>query len=156
MPMNDDTSDGRIRMLVDACHRSARTYLDCARRSQRPELKNFLEIHANGCLDAAQSLAALLGERAGPATAERLAANEPSDEPSDGPASDDELALLEICEQAADEALDRYDEALQAGLAASARSLVTSQHEGALRTHDQIRALRDRALADREAAGRSS
>jgi uncharacterized protein (TIGR02284 family) len=145
--MSDDPNLGTIRSLVDACHRSAGTYIDCARRMPRPELAKFLEIHANGCLDAAQSLASLIGEQTGPATVEKLRAD------GSGRYADDELALLEVCEKAADEALDRYEEAVRASLPPTMLDLVASQREGAQRTHDQIRALRDRALADHEAAG---
>jgi hypothetical protein len=151
--MIDDANRQRIRLLIDACHRSARTYLRYSRRSPRPELGKFLEIHANGCLDAAQSLAALVGEQTGPATIDDLVdglGTEP------GIDAIDEVELLEACEAAADEALDLYDDALRAGLSPSAHGLVASQHEGAQRTHDQIRALRDRALADREAGSRDA
>jgi hypothetical protein len=150
-----------LRALADTCHRSAQTYLDCSRRCRRVELKSFLALHANGCLDAAQSLVTLLDPDnavGAPPMAAVLQGREGAGQDGDAGAAeetaitDDELDLLEECEQAADEALDAYDDAVALDLPASARSLVASQRDGALRTHDQIRALRDRAAADRDAA----
>jgi uncharacterized protein (TIGR02284 family) len=148
-----------IESLIEACERSAQTYLDCSRRCSRSELKSFLELNANGCLDAAQSLATLLDPESAVGAPPMAAAQQARDSTeagtvSAGPAvAGDELELLELCEQAADEALDAYEDAMALDLPTSARSLVTSQRDGARRTHDQIRALRDRAAADRDTHG---
>jgi uncharacterized protein (TIGR02284 family) len=147
--MQDAALEPTIRPLIDACERSARAYLDCARRCSRPELKSLLEIHANGCLDAAQSLVTLLAPAQAIGTSPMAGAGNLDDDRASGTV--DELELLQRCEQAADDALDAYEAAVGTALPPSARSLVESQCEGARRTHDQIRALRDRAAADREA-----
>jgi uncharacterized protein (TIGR02284 family) len=55
-----------------------------------------------------------------------------------------DLAILEECERGEDVAKDRYCEALEKELPDTIRMVVQRQYEGAVRNHDQIRALRDR------------
>lgn len=154
--MSSDNSERILAGLIDVCEAGARGFERCAARVPRPELKRFFEIRANGCRDAAQTLAALIGGATAPAPIDRSASKDGAGPgagwpvvPQDAP--DDELSVLEECEQGEDLALQRYEQALQAGLPEPARGVVVSQYEGARRNHDQVRALRDRALADREA-----
>ena len=56
-----------------------------------------------------------------------------------------DLAMLEECERGEDAALGRYRKAMEKDLPVDVRALVKRHLDGAQRTHDQIRALRDRA-----------
>jgi uncharacterized protein (TIGR02284 family) len=148
--MSDERSEAIIQGLLDVCEDGERQFRACAQRVARAELKRFFEIRAGGCADAAQTLAALVGERRG--TGDPPGDGARSGWVASGRSGDDEFVVLQQCEQAADFALDRYQDAMQADLPEPAKAAVASQYEGVLRTHDQIRALRDRAQADRDAA----
>ena len=56
----------------------------------------------------------------------------------------DAKAILVECERGEDYAKARYEEALEAELPESVRSLVERQYEGVLQNHDRVKALRDR------------
>lgn len=58
-----------------------------------------------------------------------------------------DLAILEECERAEDVAKASYRKALEKKLPDDIRVVVQRQHDGVLRNHDQIRALRDRYRA---------
>ncbi len=56
-------------------------------------------------------------------------------------------AMLDECERGEDAALARYRKALQAGLPSDIQPVVQRQLEGAQKSHDQIKALRDQQRA---------
>jgi uncharacterized protein (TIGR02284 family) len=156
-------SERVVRELMDICVEGARGFRGCAARVAQPELERFFEIRANGCADAAQSLASLLGDET---TANNAMAPGSSGDAGVGTSTDaaqgrhgwpalppagvaDELSVLQVCEQAEDHALARYEFALRAGLPETIREVIASQCEGVRRSHAQVRALRDRAQVDR-------
>jgi hypothetical protein len=174
--MSPDACDSIVRGLIRVCEDGATGFQTCAARARSDELRRLFEIRANGCRDAAQTLAALLAAR--PASAAGGAADaDPAADPTADPAADpaaaadagphgkgsgersgwrvpdsagdDDLAVLDACEEAEDHALSRYEAARQSDLPDEVRGVVRSQHEATLRSHDQVRALRDRARADR-------
>jgi uncharacterized protein (TIGR02284 family) len=57
--------------------------------------------------------------------------------------SNDDLAVLEVCESAEDAALESYRKALEEELPAHVRTLVQKQYEGAKENHDRVRQLRN-------------
>jgi uncharacterized protein (TIGR02284 family) len=158
-----------VRELIGICAEGARGFRGCAARVAQPELQRFLEIRANGCADAAQSLASLLGDAS---IADNAMAPASSGDAGAGTSTDgasrchgwpalppagvaDELFVLQACKQAEDHALTRYELALRAELPETIREVIASQCEGVRRSHAQVRALRDRAQADR-ASGRQT
>jgi uncharacterized protein (TIGR02284 family) len=60
-----------------------------------------------------------------------------------------DVAILEECERGEDVAKARYRNALEKSLPENIRSIVQRQYDGAMRNHDQIRALRDRYRASK-------
>ncbi len=55
-----------------------------------------------------------------------------------------DLTLLQECERGEDEALERYADALEKPLEPAAKEVIDNQRMSTKRSHDQIRAMRDR------------
>jgi uncharacterized protein (TIGR02284 family) len=153
---DDIRSEQVVHDLIDVCEDGEQGFRRCAERVQRPELKQLFESRARECRDAADALAQLVGERAsrpGEGGSVAGALHRGWVAVKDAVAADDELAVLQECERGEDHALHRYQEAMQAPLPPTVREVVASQYEGVRRNHDQVRALRDRARAERQGRG---
>ena len=150
----DIDADRIVHDLIEVSKDGEQGFLDCAERVERPELQQLFRARAAECRRAADELAALLGRpvaasASGGSVAGALHRGWVA--VRDAVSRADELAVLEECERGEDHALHRYQEAMQAPLPATVRDVVAHQYEGVRRNHDQVRALRDRARAERRA-----
>ena len=143
---NDDVVDV-LDDLLECSRDGEYGFRTSAERATSPELKQILMRHATECASAAAEL-----ER-------EIRAH--GSEPSDGGTMtgalhrgwvsvktalsvDDDKAVLSEVERGEDAAVARYRKALKATLPANVRSLVERQAQGAQRSHDEVKALRDR------------
>jgi uncharacterized protein (TIGR02284 family) len=136
--------------LIEVCVDGEQGFERCAARVGRLPLRELQEGRARECRRAADELARVAGEpaaarhpvggvsgamRRGWVTVRRAVSG------------NDELAALQECERGEDDALHRYEEAMQTELPVPVRDVVASQYAGVRRNHDQVRAWRDSARA---------
>lgn len=146
---NEDVIDV-LNDLIENCRDGEHGFKACAEHTQSTELRELFQSRSRECNGAALELQSLVTQKGG--TPE-----------SSGSASGavhrgwvavkgtlsgySDLAMLEECERGEDVAKARYKKALEQDLPADIHMVVTRQHDGAVRNHDQIRLLRDRLRA---------
>lgn len=136
--------------LVENCKDGELGFRTCAEHARSEALKALFTRRAAGCAEAAAQLQTLVARLGGP--------------PDDGGSAsgalhrgwvtlrgtlalDDDKAMLDECERGEDLAVARYRRALEEELPPEIEAIVRRQYEGALRNHDEIKALRDRLAA---------
>jgi uncharacterized protein (TIGR02284 family) len=137
--------------LVENCKDGEYGFQTCADNARSAELKSLFARRAEQCREAAHELQTLVG---------RLGGTPDTGGSASGAvhrgwvnlrgtiAMDDDKAMLEECERGEDLALARYRGALEDDLPPEIEQTVRRQYEGALRNHDEIKALRDHIAAD--------
>lgn len=145
-----DTKDvvDTLNHLVENAKDGEYGFDSCAEHARTPELKQSLTQYAQQCRLQAQELQARVAALGG--------------EPEDGGTAGGKLhrgwvavkgtlagysdvAMLEECERGEDASLARYRKTLNLDLPVDVRVLLERQCEVVQRTHDEVRALRDRA-----------
>jgi uncharacterized protein (TIGR02284 family) len=132
--------------LIENCKDGEYGFRACADNVKSEQLKALLQRRADGCRQAAQELQSRVM---------RLGGSPDTGGSASGAAHrgwvnlrgtlslDDERAVLAECERGEDIAVARYRAALDKELPLDIEQLVRRQYEGALRNHDEIKALRD-------------
>ena len=134
--------------LVENCKDGEFGFRSCAERAKSDELKSFFARRADRCAASAEELRGVVARLGGT--------------PDDGGSAsgalhrgwvsvrtalslDDDKAVLDECERGEDLAVARYRRALEDPLPADIEAMVRRQYEGALRNHEDIKRLRERA-----------
>ncbi|QPF74141.1 PA2169 family four-helix-bundle protein [Roseateles sp. DAIF2] len=139
-----------LRQLSENCRDGEQGLGGCAARASHPQLRQLFERHAGERHQAAAELQAAiraLGGQPEPGGSVAGAALCGLPALQGMPGGDSDLALLEACERGGDLALARYRRALSQDLPPAVRVLLQRQCDGAQRSHDQVRTLRDQARA---------
>jgi uncharacterized protein (TIGR02284 family) len=148
--MNTQDVIDALNRLIETCRDGEYGFLSSAEHVASPLLRTLFADRAAECRRAARDLQAAI--------------NAMGAEPSDGGsaagamhrgwvavkgalAGFSDVTMLEECERGEDAAIERYRKALEVDLPADIRTLVQHQYEGAQRTHDEIRRLREEARA---------
>lgn len=132
--------------LSENCKDGEYGFRTCADHVESSELKSLFQRRAEGCRQAAEELAAWVV---------RLGGAPDTGGSASGAvhrgwlnlrgtlAADDDQAMLAECERGEDIAVARYRAALDKDLPPEIEQVVRRQYEGALRNHDEVKALRD-------------
>jgi len=127
--MGNDEVMATLSELIEGCNSNAQALRTAGRQAKSEDLRELLDRRAEECAEAANKLRLEL-ERAG-------------GHPPNGQGRSD-LQILEQCEQSEDRTKESYEKALSRALPEPIKEVVRKQHEGVLRNHGQIKALRDR------------
>lgn len=144
---NQDIID-TLNKLIENCKDGEYGFQACAEHVHSTELRQTFATRAAECRQSAGELQTLVRTLGGKAEDDGTAAGAVHRgwvSVKGKLAGFSDVAMLEECERGEDAALGRYRKALEKDLPADVRSLVQRQCDGAQRTHDQIRALRDQA-----------
>ena len=146
---NDEVVDV-LNDLIENSHDGEYGFRTCADEVESSPLKQVFAERAAACRVAANELAQLVTQYGGT----------PADGGSTSGAmhrgwvhvkgavgANSEKSILEECERGEDAAVARYRKALKNTLPAEVRTVVERQAQGAQRSHDQVKALRDQARA---------
>ena len=151
-PDNDEVID-TLNDLLESCRDGEYGFRECAGHTAAQDIKTLMLRHADECRDAGVELQGLIRQLDGEAdeggslsgalhrgwVSLRSTLTGYSDE-----------AMLEECERGEDAALAHYRKALKKDVfPAAIRVVVERQAQGALRNHDQVKALRDAVKAAR-------
>jgi uncharacterized protein (TIGR02284 family) len=143
----DDDIIAILNELIETCKDGEQGFQACAEDISDPEMKAFLIDRARTCSQAAIELQEhVVGLGGKPETSGSVAAGLHRrwvDIKSAATGKDDE-AILNECERGEDVAVKSYQGALEKDLPPALRSLVEKQYRGAVRNHDQVRALHER------------
>lgn len=138
--------------LIETCLDGEKGFRTCAQDIGRPELKSLFQNRAQHCSTAASELQQLVRQYGGdPETGSSVSGDLHRRwvDLKSLITSKDDTAILNECERGEDVAKRSYQKALEKDLPADVRSVVQRQYEGVLRNHDEVRALRDAARANR-------
>ncbi len=144
--MQNDDIIATLNDLVETCKDGEEGFQVCAEDISDPQMKTFLLDRARTCAHAASELQEQVVALGGkPEMASSVAAGLHRrwvDIKSAVTGKDDETILNE-CERGEDVAVKSYRNALEKDFPPALRALVEKQYKGALRNHDQVKALRD-------------
>jgi uncharacterized protein (TIGR02284 family) len=145
--MNDDLIS-TLNDLIETCKDGENGFKTCAEDIGDGQFKQPFQASAAACATAAQELQALVVAHGGtPQTKSSLSGTLHRrwvDIKSAITGKDDEAILAE-CERGEDMALKSYRRALEKDLPADVLLVVERQYQGAIRNHDMVKSLRDRA-----------
>lgn len=147
------TSDEVLSILDDLLENSRDGeygFRACADEVEDTQVKQVFENRAVQCAAAAEELATLiraLGGKADQGGSVSGALHRGWVHVKGTLGADSALSMLEECERGEDSAVARYRKALKNDLPAEVLAVVQRQADGAQRTHDQIRDLRDQYKA---------
>lgn len=136
--------------LIENSRDGALGFGECAKHVQSTELRTLFTERAAACERAAQELENCLaryGERADAGGTAAGAVHRGWVALRGSLSGKSDLAMLEECERGEDAAVARYRNALQKTLPPDVREILQRHYEGALRNHDQVKALRERYRA---------
>lgn len=148
--MDDKDVADILKDLIENARDGALGFGECAKHVQSTELKSLLTERAAACERAAQELETCLAQYGGRPDAGGTAAGALHRgwvSLRGNLSTHTDLAMLEECERGEDAAVARYRSALQKELPPQVRELLQRHYEGALRNHDQVKALRERYRA---------
>ena len=144
--LDDDEVVDTLNGLLEACRDGEYGYRECAEHTKAQDIKMVLLRHADECRAAGVELQTLIVQMGGDADE----GGSMSGALHRGWVSvrgtlmgHSDLAMLEECERGEDAAVARYRKALKQELPMSVKGVVERQAQGAQRSHDQIKALRD-------------
>lgn len=146
--MANDDSIKTLNKLIETSKDGEYGFQACTEYLKSEELKSLFLRRAEECRQAVTDLQAMVVQHGGSAedTGTASGALHRGWVAVKGTlAGYSDLAILEETERGEDTAMERYREALQAGLPDDARALVERQFEGVKRNHAQVRSLRDQA-----------
>ncbi|MDO8299925.1 PA2169 family four-helix-bundle protein [Lacisediminimonas sp.] len=145
--MDDDDIIAMLNDLIETCKDGEQGFQVCAEDISDPDMKAFLLDRARTCAQAAIELQEhVVGLGGEPETSGSVAAGLHRrwvDIKSAVTGKDDET-ILDECERGEDVAVKSYRGALEKDFPLALRSMVEKQYKGAVRNHDQVKALRDR------------
>lgn len=144
--MNREQVIETLNDLIENCKDGEYGFGTCAEHVQSDELRNLFERRAAGCREAAHDLATLVMRFGGtPDTGGSAsgAAHRAWVNVRGTLAAGDDQAVVAECERSEDTAIARYRAALDKDLPLEIEQVVRRQYEGALRNHDEVKALRD-------------
>lgn len=130
--MSEQEVMSTLNELMEGCNSNAQALRSAGRQAKSEELRKLLDRRAEECAEAANKLRLELGRAGG--------------HPPKGDGRSD-LEILEECEQSEDRTKERYEQALSTELPGPIKEVIEKQHDGVLRNHAQIKALRDRMRA---------
>lgn len=150
--MDKDDIISTLNDLIQTCKDGAEGFRDCAAHVNEAQMKSLLDNRAQSCDSSAAELQELVrGYGGDPETKSSLAGtlHRRWVDIKAAISGRDEHAVLSECERGEDVAVRRYRDALDKVLPPEIRAVVERQYQGALRNHDQVKALRDRIQASR-------
>ncbi|MBA3588430.1 DUF2383 domain-containing protein [Methylibium sp.] len=127
--MKTDEVRATLSELIEGCNSNAQALRSAGQQAKSQELRKLLERRAEECAEAANKL--------------RLELDRTDGHPPTGEGRSD-LEILEQCEHSENRTKKNYENALSRELPEPIKEVVRKQHEGVLRNHGQIKALRDR------------
>lgn len=136
--------------LIENSRDGALGFAECAKHVQSQELKSLFTERSAACERAAQELESCLARYGGRADSGGTAAGALHRgwvSLRGNLSTHSDLAMLEECERGEDAGVARYRNALQKELPPDVREVLQRHYDGARRTHDQIKALRERYRA---------
>jgi uncharacterized protein (TIGR02284 family) len=146
--MDNDDVISTLNDLIETSKDGEEGFTSCAENISDSQMKSFFMERAASCRGAASQLQEQVLALGGkPEKSSSVAAGLHRrwvDIKSSITGKDDE-AILNECERGEDVAVKSYRDALEKELPPTLRSMVEQQYQGALRNHDQVKALRDRA-----------
>ncbi|MDB5821579.1 MAG: NAD-dependent aldehyde dehydrogenase [Herminiimonas sp.] len=156
--MNNDDVISTLNDLIETSKDGEDGFRSCAENISDQQLKSFFMDRAASCGQAASKLQEQVLALGGkPETSSSVSAGLHRrwvDIKSAVTGKNDE-AILNECERGEDVAVKSYRTALEKELPPALRSMVEQQYQGALRNHDQVKALRDRARTAKNLGGQS-
>ena len=136
--------------IAENCMDGEYGFTQCAEHAKSPSLKSFFIQRAQGCKAAHAELQTMIVSMGGEADAGGTTAGALHRgwlAVRGAMALNDDHAMLVECERGEDVALARYRRALEEILPPDVEQLLRRQLEGAQRNHDEVKRLRDSAVA---------
>lgn len=140
--------------LIETSKDGEEGFRACAENATDPQLKTFFLTRAQTCAHAARELQEQVLNLGGqPETDSGTAAtlHRRWVDVKSAIMGRDDLSILEECERGEDAAVQSYRKALEKDLPTGLRETIDRQCQGAVRNHDQVRALRERARSAKSA-----
>lgn len=145
--VDNDSAVDTLNELIETCHDGEYGFNACAEHSTATHLQSLFRQRAQQCSDAADELRGHVVRLGG--------------EPEEGGSASGALhrgwvavrgtlsgysdqAMLDECERGEDAALARYRKAIGSNLPSDVRTVVQRQMDGVQKSHDEIKALRDK------------
>lgn len=131
--------------LLKSCQDCEFGFRACADSAQADDIRALLRRRSEECKAAAAEMAAHVLRLGG--EPERSASHHEWMGTRSTLSTHTDLAALQECERGEDAALERYADALNKPLEPAAKEVIDSQRMNTKRSHDQLRAMRDRLQA---------
>jgi uncharacterized protein (TIGR02284 family) len=136
--------------LIETCKDGEEGFRTCAEDIKDAQMKSFFTGRAQSCAEAAaelqQEVRTLGGDPETSSSVSSALHRRWIDIKSVVTGKDDE-SILNECERGEDVAKRSYANALEKPLPANIKSIVERQHQGVLRNHDQVKAMRNQVRA---------
>jgi len=150
--MDKDDIISTLNDLIETSKDGEAGFRDCAEQVRDMQLKALLANRAEGCAKAARELQDIVRSLGGdPETSSSLSGtlHRRWVDIRSAITGHDDHAVLSECERGEDVAIRSYRNALDKVLPPEIRTVVERQYQGALRNHDEVKALRDQSQAAR-------